>query len=162
MKTEDKISRLKSICQQDAGIKFVEFDDAPSGVTPNEAWTHVIGVNSKPSIVFSLDDHDSDAQEVWWRLARANGLISEDGTCLLSVGGIGLLPWARVRLSEGVPVLSLFAFYKGSPEFVVRNEEGNRYLAVTSEEHGTWFYLVECQVGKLTTVMLPGGGSAEA
>lgn len=108
-------------------------------------------MESKPSIIFP-DDRISDAQDAWWRLARSNGLLSNNEIGLISIGGLGRLPWARIRLPERVPVFSMFALDKGSPEFIVMSETGSRLLAVTSEEDETWLYLIECQGTQLKTV----------
>lgn len=153
--TNQGVLRLESLCLRYPGIELVEFIDEPSGMTPKQAWAHVIMMESKPSIVFT-DDRISDAQDSWWRLARSNRLLSDQETCLISIGGLGQLPWARIRLPERAPVFDIFAVDAGSPEFIVMNQAGDRLLAVTSEEHETWLYLVERQDAQLRTVPQPG------
>ncbi|HLL05051.1 MAG TPA: hypothetical protein VK539_30980 [Myxococcaceae bacterium] len=108
-------------------------------------------MESKPSLVFP-EERMGHALDAWWELARSEGLLSQQATCLVSVSGVEPGLWARIRLPERAPVLDIFSVNKGSPEFIAMNEDGRFFLAVTSEEDEIWLYLVKRSGGQWRTV----------
>lgn len=151
MKKED-IARLEALCLRHSGVTLLGFEENARIASPKEAWTHIIRVESKPSLVFA-DEHMAEAEERWWNLALSRQLASKYEDVLVSIGGIGQLPWARIRLPAHTPVFDIFALTQGSPEFIVMSGSGDHLLAVTSEEDETWLYLVDCQGHDFKTIM---------
>ncbi|NPC70132.1 hypothetical protein HPP05_10295 [Corallococcus exiguus] len=150
MRTED-VSRLELLCRRFSGVELIDLVDDVGGLTPGQAWAHVVSMESKPSLVVR-DKHMADAGRSWWSLAREHGVLSDTSSCLISVSGLALGAWARIRLPERAPVFEVFAVDAGSPEFIALNEAGSFFLAVTAEEDETWIYLVERQGGQLRTL----------
>lgn len=146
-------SRLEALCRRHAGVRFEGLGNWPGvDVSPAEAWHYVVtGDSSKTSMTFPVE-HLAQAQADWWRLALSSRLFSKDDTCLISMGGIGGLPWARIHIPTHAPVLDIFAQHKECPEFLAMSESGERYLAVTSEENDVWIYLVDCRGGQFRTL----------
>jgi len=145
------VSVLKSLCRRNQGVDIVGFAPEVDGVTPERAWGHVVRMESKPSLVLP-DESIDKAGHSWWKLAHSEGLLSNDATCLISVSGVALGSWARIRLPERAPVLDIFSVNAGSPEFIAMNEEGRIFLAVTAEEDEIWLYLVKRSGGQWLTV----------
>ncbi|WP_322780112.1 hypothetical protein [Frankia sp. Cas4] len=150
MSTTSEASRERIL--RAAGL--IPLGSAPSGggIKPFQAWKYVISGAVVPDAVVE-DGKDDNLEEVdrqWWKLAKSHGVVSDDGSFLISVTGEGAsLPWAIVRASSDSRLAQTLTAYPGEPEFVAMARDGHVVLGVTSEEDCTWLV---CIVPKQTMV----------
>ncbi|MDR5816282.1 hypothetical protein QCE62_22055 [Caballeronia sp. LZ033] len=152
----DAKSQLEFFLGKHPEVIFSGFANEIQTFTPQQVWTHVVRIGSQPSVVFS-DRCMEDASKSWWKLAQSAELISattSDVSCLISIGGLGLLPWAMVQFPLETPILEVFAVNRESPEFIVSSKSKDTYLAVVSEEDEIWIYFVNRCGSELKTMLL--------
>ena len=150
----DRTSQLESLFRKHPEVIFSGFFNETRIFTPQEVWTHVVRIGSRPSVIFS-DQYKEEASKCWWKFAQSAGLIStatSDVSCLITIGGLGLLPWAAIQFPLNTSVLEVFALNEGCPEFIVASISGDAYLAVVSEEDEMWVYFMNRCGSELNTM----------
>ena len=74
--------------------------------------------------------------------AKKQGVIDANGLFLISIGGLGLLPWANVSLQPRFDI-SLLGPHPNEPEFLAISATTDRVCAVTTEEDSIWIITSE-------------------
>lgn len=151
--TNTLVEAFRTMLSKHEGCRLLNFRASENIISPQQAWQHIVSMTAKPSIIFR-DERLVKAQNKWWEIVHSCNLLIENNCCLISVGGLARLPWAQVQLSNKAPIFDLFAQDSGSPEFIVMDDKGNRFIGVTAEENEIWLYLVERTNNLLHTINL--------
>lgn len=124
---------------QNSGFELLGLLEQRFAPTPNEAASIIAGAS--PSLIISTHECDESAgfdrlARAWLAAAEADGVLAPD-ELLISVGNLGSLPWARVRLRSAL-VIDKLGPRPGEPEFVAMDIAGSRLCGITTEEKGFW------------------------
>lgn len=142
---DENTLQLENLFKRNTDIIFSGFSDEDQNFTPMHVWKHVVCIGSRPTLTFS-QQCIVDASKCWWNLAQSFRLLSNSESkvsCLISIGGLGSLPWALIEFPVKNSFFQYFTINEGYPEFIITNKSSNIFLAITSEEDEIWIYLVK-------------------
>lgn len=112
---------------QAARLHFVKFVEDKHLPPPSTAWSISTRLSLAPDSVYPCDSDDqmTSLKSDWLAVVKNEGIVAEDGTFLLSIGGLGRLPWALVMLADAFDIGPLGA-YAHEPEFIAMDILGQQ------------------------------------
>lgn len=143
-----------------AGLDIVEEAVVEGCPRPADAWRPVISARARPTVAVPDDRDDLVAQlnAHWLALATSRGVIGPGGEFLISVGGFASagVGWTRVRLTDRWDPAGVLGERPGEPEFLALSPDGNRLVAMTTEEYEVWLVVADDVGGRSATAAAEG------
>ncbi|MFH9003770.1 hypothetical protein ACH4E5_11100 [Streptomyces afghaniensis] len=120
-----------------AGLEVIGQPEVDGGPSVEQAFRRVVHIDAEP--VERIQRNTADApgrlDEAWRARARAGGVLSEDGTCLVAAGMKG--GWVHVRLTEDSDISALRS-PDGDLLLIARSPSGHRVCAASTEGGDYW------------------------
>ncbi len=120
-----------------AGLEVIGQPEVDGGPSVEQAFRRVVHIDAEP--VERIQRKSTDAprclDEAWRARARAGGVLSEDGTCLMAAGMKD--GWVHVRLTDDSDVAALRP-PDGDLLLIARSPSGHRVCAASTEGGGFW------------------------
>jgi regulator of extracellular matrix RemA (YlzA/DUF370 family) len=120
-----------------AGLEVIGQPEVDGGPSVEQAFRRVVHIDAEPvqRIQRNAPDASRHLDEAWRARARAAGVLSEDGTCLVAAGMKD--GWVHVRLTEDSDVSALRS-PDGDLLLIARSPSGHRVCAASTEGGDYW------------------------
>ncbi|MET7734297.1 hypothetical protein ABZT02_23430 [Streptomyces sp. NPDC005402] len=126
---------------QASGLEVIEITGNQSPPSVDQAWMTIANFEVRPTASTPLEGEGvaSRLNSLWLRNARLSGVISEDGSFLITIVSTGSheIGWVCVRWMPEFDVTRLIDD-QGKVEFIARSISGHHVCGVTAEEYEYW------------------------